>query len=176
MRDRVCKEMKRLEDSPAERFLNGAVDCHLRASAANQKNRKTCDLCQVSRIWNKSRPFFFEGSASADIFICVQVHEDIELYEGMIFHFVKDDLKSLKSTKMNARETITTEENKKLEEKGVFLLQDQRKGETIQLFHVTCVTNRFSQRHLVRFRGRASSPSPFKVRPRPVRRLGPQRS
>lgn len=101
MRDRVCGEIKLLEDSPPETFLNAAVDCHLRMSSNQKKSKKSCKLCQV--------------------------HEDIEVYEGMIFHFVREAKKALGKGK--ARETITTDDAMKLEEKGVFLLQEQRKGE-----------------------------------------------
>ena len=100
MRNRVCREIERLKSSPPEAFLNGAVDCHLRASAAAQKHRKLCQLCKV--------------------------HQDIELYESLIFHFVKDEMKSIKSKAK--RDTINVSENKKLEEAGVFLLDEQRKG------------------------------------------------
>ena len=79
--------------------MNGAVDCHLRASTASQKHKKLCALCSV--------------------------HQDIELYESLIFHFVKDEIKNLKG---KVRETINVAENKKLEEAGVFLLDEQRKG------------------------------------------------
>ena len=39
MRDNVFGELKRLQDSPAETFLNGAVDCHLRQSSLAKKNK-----------------------------------------------------------------------------------------------------------------------------------------
>ncbi|TRY78378.1 hypothetical protein TCAL_01692 [Tigriopus californicus] len=98
-REGVTKGLTNLRESPPETFLNGAVDCHLRVSAASQKNRKLCQLCLV--------------------------HDEIEVYESMIFHFVKDEIRSLKGP---ARQTLTTDENKKLEDAGVFLLDDQRKG------------------------------------------------
>lgn len=98
-RESVTKGITNLRESPPESFLNGAVDCHLRVSAASQKNRKLCQLCLV--------------------------HDEIEIYESMIFHFVKDEIRSLKGP---ARQTLTTDENKKLEDAGVYLLEDQRKG------------------------------------------------
>lgn len=101
MRDLVCNQIEELRDSPPEKYLNGAVDCHLRPSAVAQKFTKKCHLCTV--------------------------HENIEVYEGIIFHFVKSDIRAMKLGK-GARAAITSEEEKKLEERGVFLLQDQRKG------------------------------------------------
>ena len=70
-----------------------------RVSAAAKKNKESCKLCQV--------------------------HEDIELYESMIFHFVKSDLKELKGPQ---RATIADKDRKELEEKGVFLHDEQRRG------------------------------------------------
>ena len=43
----------------------------------------------------------------------------------MIFHFVKSELKELKGA---GRATITDKDAKELEEKGVFLHSEQRKG------------------------------------------------
>ncbi len=102
MRENVCQKINALESSPPDSFVNAAVDCHLRVSAVNQqrKNKKVCRLCEV--------------------------HDDIEVYESLIFHFVKDEIKAAKGSKIRA--AITSEEEKKLEEKGVYLLQDQRKG------------------------------------------------
>ena len=103
MRTSVCKSVQELDCSPPEQFLHDAVECHLRASGANKKVKKSCKLCQV--------------------------HEDIELYESLIFHFVKEDALALKLKKgEKVRETITTDDNKQLEEKGVFLLEEQRRG------------------------------------------------
>jgi hypothetical protein len=89
-----------LETSPPERFINDAVDCHLRVTpGGGAKNRRLCKLCQV--------------------------HEDIEHYEGMIFHFVKSDLKEIKGA---GRSAITAKDTAELEDKGVFLMKEQRKG------------------------------------------------
>eukprot|EP00095_Tigriopus_kingsejongensis_P004239 maker-scaffold711_size108467-snap-gene-0.24 protein:Tk04239 transcript:maker-scaffold711_size108467-snap-gene-0.24-mRNA-1 annotation:"e3 ubiquitin-protein ligase shprh" len=98
-RENVVKKVQVLKESPPETFLNGAVDCHLRMSATSQKNKKKCELCLV--------------------------HEHIEAYEGILFHFVKDEIRHLKGS---VRQAITETESKKLEEAGVFLLDDQRKG------------------------------------------------
>lgn len=103
MRDRVCQELEKLQVEPPEKFLSDSVDCHLRLSGASKKNKKVCKLCQV--------------------------HEDIELYESMIFHFVKEDKKALKKDQ-HSRATISSEDYKELEEKGVFLLDEQRKGKS----------------------------------------------
>ncbi len=89
-----------MKNSPPEAFLNKAVDCHLRMSSVAQKNKEKCELCIA--------------------------HDDIELYEGIIFHFVKGEVKALKNK--NVRDTLTTEENKKLEDAGVFLIDTQRQG------------------------------------------------
>ena len=69
MRDKVCSELRRLQTSPAESFLNGAVDCHLRQSSIANKHKSKCDLCTV--------------------------HDLIETFESEIFHFVRGDIKSL---------------------------------------------------------------------------------
>ena len=99
MRDRVTAELAALQNAPAEVFLNAAVDCHLRMSAVVQKAKKKCKLCTV--------------------------HDDIELYEGIIFHFVKGEVRMFKGS---VRQTITSEESKKLEEAGVYLHEEQRQG------------------------------------------------
>ena len=67
-RDGVCKDLRRLEDSPPEAFLNEAVVCHLRKDKG-----APCKLCRV--------------------------HDDIEAYEGLIFHFVKSEIKAMKVSK-----------------------------------------------------------------------------
>ncbi|CAB4054913.1 SHPRH [Lepeophtheirus salmonis] len=97
-RKQVLKGMKLLKDSPLESFVNNAVDCHLRTSALSRKNKKKCELCSI--------------------------HDDIEVYEKSIFHFVKGDLK----TKQLNRSGLSSEDNKKLEEAGVYLLENQRIG------------------------------------------------
>ena len=90
----MCKDLRKLETSPPEAFLNEAVVCHLR------KDRGAlCKLCRV--------------------------HEDIEAYEGLIFHFVKSEIKAMKG---GGRLAITDKEKSELEQKGVFLMDDQRKG------------------------------------------------
>ena len=82
MRDNVFGELKRLQDSPAETFLNGAVDCHLRQSSLAKKNKKKCDLCQV--------------------------HDLIEAFESELFHFVRGDIKSLTQVRTCFLGTITS--------------------------------------------------------------------
>ena len=64
-RDGVCKDLRKLENSPPEAFLNEAVVCHLRKDRG-----PACKLCRV--------------------------HDDIEAYEGLIFHFVKSEIKAMK--------------------------------------------------------------------------------
>ena len=54
------------------------------------------------------------------------VHENIEIYEGILFHFVKGE-KLLMEGK-NTRETLTEAENKKLEDAGVVLIDELRRG------------------------------------------------
>ena len=54
------------------------------------------------------------------------VHENIEIYEGILFHFVKGE-KQLMEGK-NIRETLTEAENKKLEDAGVVLIDELRRG------------------------------------------------
>ncbi len=107
MRHRVTSEIKLLETSPPERFVNDAVDCHLRVASSNAstKNRRLCKLCQV--------------------------HDDIEHYETIIFRFVKSDLREIKAAAAGgvaARDTIDAKEKADLEAKGVILLDEQRKG------------------------------------------------
>jgi hypothetical protein len=93
----ICTELERLQNAPPEAFLNKAVECHLRMSSSAQKVKSKCELCTA--------------------------HDDIELYEGIIFHFVKGEIKAMKG---KVRQTITTDENKKLEEAGVYLIDQQR--------------------------------------------------
>ena len=54
-----------------------------------------------------------------------RVHDDIEAYEGLIFHFVKSEIKAMKG---GGRLAITDKERSDLEQKGVYLMDDQRKG------------------------------------------------
>ncbi len=77
-----------------------AVECHLRMSSVAQKNKDKCKLC------------------------CV--HDNIEIYEGILFHFVKGEVKALKGK--HVRETLTSDENKKLEEAGIYMMDEQRQG------------------------------------------------
>ena len=100
MRDSVSKDLKRLEGSPPERFLNKAVDCHLRMSSVVQKDKEKCELCII--------------------------HDNIEIYEGIIFYFVKGEISKIGGK--NVRETLTESENKKLEDAGVVLIDQLRKG------------------------------------------------
>ena len=100
MRDSVSKDLKRLEGSPPERFLNKAVDCHLRMSSVVQKDKEKCELCTI--------------------------HDNIEIYEGIIFYFVKGEISKIGGK--NVRETLTESENKKLEDAGVVLIDQLRKG------------------------------------------------
>lgn len=93
MRNLVCKDLQKLQVSPPEQFLDKAVECHLRMSSVAQKNKSKCELCTV--------------------------HDNIEVYEGIIFHFVKGEIKAMKG---HVRETLNAEENKKLEEAGVYLM------------------------------------------------------
>ena len=65
-RDSVLKDLRRLEKSPPEDFLNEAVACHLRKDSQGP----ACRLCRA--------------------------HDVIEGYEGLIFHFVKSELKEMK--------------------------------------------------------------------------------
>ena len=83
----MTKDLKKLQSSPPEHFLNKAVECHLRMSSVAQKNKDKCKLCTV--------------------------HDNIEVYEHVIFHFVRGEVKAMKG---HVRETLTSEENKKLEE------------------------------------------------------------
>ncbi|QQP35179.1 SNF2 histone linker PHD RING helicase_ E3 ubiquitin protein ligase, partial [Caligus rogercresseyi] len=52
------------------------------------------------------------------------IHEDIEAYEKSIFHFVKGDLKSKKLK----RSSLSLQQSERLEEAGVFLMDNQRVG------------------------------------------------
>jgi hypothetical protein len=63
----VQKDMKELTESDPEIFLNAAVDCHLRVSTMAQKNKNKCRLCTV--------------------------HDNIEIYENALFHFIKGEIK-----------------------------------------------------------------------------------
>lgn len=65
----------------------------------SSQNRKQCRLCDA--------------------------HDLIEAYEGLLFHFVKGEVKRHKGP---AREKLTEAETAELEEQGVFLHQEQRKG------------------------------------------------
>ena len=94
------KDLKKLQSSPPEAFLNKAVDCHLRMSSVAQKNKEKCKLCSV--------------------------HDNIEIYEQLIFHFVRGEVKAMKNK--HVRETLTTDENKKLEEAGVYMHDEQQRG------------------------------------------------
>ena len=67
-RDSVLKDLRRLEKSPPEAFLNEAVACHLRKDGGG--GQAACRLCRA--------------------------HDVIEGYEGLIFHFVKSELKEMK--------------------------------------------------------------------------------
>ena len=59
--------MAELAGSDPELFLNGAVDCHLRVSTLAQKSKTKCRLCTV--------------------------HDNIEIYENALFHFIKGEIK-----------------------------------------------------------------------------------
>ena len=98
-RDIVMKDMKELAESNPEQFLNAAVECHLRLSTASRKNKKKCRLCAV--------------------------HDNIEIYENTLFHFVKGEIKGGKGPN---RASVTAEERKTLEDAGVFMFDDQRRG------------------------------------------------
>merc|ERR1719273_2223416 len=100
MRNVMNKDLKKLQSSPPEAFLNKAVDCHLRMSSVAQKNKEKCKLCSV--------------------------HDNIEIYEQLIFHFVRGEVKAMKNK--HVRETLTTDENKKLEEAGVYMHDEQERG------------------------------------------------
>lgn len=63
----MLKDMKELESADPEIFLNGAVDCHLRASTLAHKTKNKCRLCTV--------------------------HDNIEVYENVLFHFIKGEIK-----------------------------------------------------------------------------------
>ena len=67
--------------------------------------------------------FFFKKNLNSPLWF--QVHDEIELYENQIFHFVKSELKELKG---QGRASITDKDAKALEEKGVYLHGEQRKG------------------------------------------------
>ena len=83
-----------------EAFLNKAVDCHLRMSSVVQKDKDKCELCTV--------------------------HDNIEIYEGMLFYFVKGEISALEGK--NVRSSLTEAENKKLEDAGVVLMDELRRG------------------------------------------------
>jgi hypothetical protein len=63
--------MRELQTAEPETFLNGAVDCHLRASSLAAKHKDKCRLCAV--------------------------HDNIELYENALFHFIKGEIKGRSS-------------------------------------------------------------------------------
>ena len=98
-REVVMNDMKELAESNPEQFLNDAVDCHLRISTASRKNKNKCRLCEV--------------------------HDNIEIYENTLFHFVKGEIKGSKGPN---RASVTAEERKKLEDAGVFMYDEQRRG------------------------------------------------
>ena len=100
MRNRVCKDLVKLGSSHPEAFLNKAVDCHLRMSSVVQKDKEKCELCTV--------------------------HDNIEIYEGMLFYFVKGEISALEGK--NVRSSLTEAENKKLEDAGVVLMDELRRG------------------------------------------------
>ena len=54
------------------------------------------------------------------------VHENIEIYEGILFHFVKDE-KLLMQGK-HIRSALNEAENKKLEDAGVVMMDELRRG------------------------------------------------
>ena len=92
-------DMKELAESNPEQFLNDAVDCHFRISTLSRKNKNKCRLCEV--------------------------HDNIEIYENTLFHFVKGEIKGGKGPN---RASVTAEERKKLEDAGVFMFDEQRRG------------------------------------------------
>ena len=98
-REIVMAEIKELEESNPEEYLNAAVECHLRVSTASRKNKKKCKLCEV--------------------------HDNIEIYENTLFHFVKGEIKGGKGPN---RASVTAEERKTLEDAGVFMYDEQRRG------------------------------------------------
>jgi len=98
-RNKVMKDIKLLLETPPEQFVNKAVGCHLRVSTIAQKKKTTCKLCEV--------------------------HDNIEIYEKALFHFVKGEIKGAKGPN---RATVTEEERQTLEDKGVFLYEEQRRG------------------------------------------------
>ena len=67
-RDSVTKQMRFLSETNPEKFLNSAIDCHLRVSTVASKYKTKCKLCQV--------------------------HDQIEVYENTLFHFVKGEIKA----------------------------------------------------------------------------------
>ena len=93
----MTKDLQKLQNSPPEAFLNKAVECHLRMSSVAQKNKDKCKLCSV--------------------------HDNIEIYEHVIFHFVRGEVKAMKG---HVREALTIDENKKLEEAGVYMMDEQQ--------------------------------------------------
>ena len=97
-RESVTKQMMRLSESNPENFLNKAIDCHLRVSTVAAKYKKKCELCQV--------------------------HDQIEVYENTLFHFVKGEIKGNKAN----RASVTEDERKELEKAGVFLHDEQKRG------------------------------------------------
>ena len=54
------------------------------------------------------------------------VHENIEIYEGILFHFVKGE--KLKMEGKNIRDALNEAENKKLEDAGVVMMDELRRG------------------------------------------------
>ncbi len=73
-RKSVLKDIRELQTAEPETFLNGAVDCHLRASSLAAKHKDKCHLCAV--------------------------HDNIELYENALFHFIKGEIKGRSYSKV----------------------------------------------------------------------------
>jgi len=97
-RETVTKQMRFLSETNPDNFLNKAIDCHLRVSSVATKYKKKCKLCEV--------------------------HDQIEVYENILFHFVKGEIKGNKAN----RASVTEEERKTLEKSGVFLHDEQKRG------------------------------------------------
>ena len=98
-REAVTRQMRFLSETNPENFLNKAIDCHLRVSSVSTKYKNKCKLCEV--------------------------HDAIEVYENILFHFVKGEIKG---NKRHIRDTLGEEERKNLEAAGVFLHDEQKRG------------------------------------------------
>ena len=98
-REAVTRQMRFLSETNPENFLNKAIDCHLRVSSVSTKYKNKCKLCEV--------------------------HDMIEVYENILFHFVKGEIKG---NKRHIRDTLGEEERKNLEAAGVFLHDEQKRG------------------------------------------------